>query len=622
MGRGMNIGPKNFIIIAVCAFLLFSVFTIYMGYSANNEMEKTVTEQFNRQQLILARKIANNISNHFNFLGTSLRGLNQFWEGDVKKRDEVETYVMSVFAFLSGWDVRAIAHLDSEGNAPIILNAQGFTNDKELGINYNTYWQWGVKPENRGKIIIGRTFQPDTGLFKGRWLAIMATPTWRPAAPGNGSLKYQFEGLSLIVVDPVHIAQRYARDVRSGETGYAWVVDHKGIFLSHYEATFIGEDSFTVRHKRNPHISYARVNEIVRKHLLKGEEGTDWYISGWHRGIISEMKKLFAYSPIVLSREEDSGNLWSVGVTAPMTEVYGIVESLVIRQWLIAGVFQLVVFLGLAVSIYFSLRWSRILQTEVDEKTVDLRRSEAAVRRERDTVKESMQKLVETQEKLIRSERFAAIGEAAAYLTHEIKNPLVVIGGFASQIERSLSPDDENIIKLQTISEEVRRLESMLTDVRDFTRPSKPKKELKDINLSIEETLSLLEDNLKSMGIDYDNFLDYKLPPILFDPEQIKQVLINLIKNAAEAMPEGKITIASRQEGDYIKVSISDTGVGMSAEMVEKIFEPFFTTKKKGTGLGLAVCHKIIEDHVGELSVESAEGGGTKFTISLPIEKD
>jgi two-component system sensor histidine kinase HydH len=584
-------------------------------------MEKTVTEQFNRQQLILARKIANNISNHFNFLGTSLRRFNQFWERGVKSTDKITTYFTSVFELLTDWHVLVIGHLDREGKIPVVVSEKGLSTDKGLSINYDSYWQWGIKPENRGKIIIGRTFRPDTGLFKGRRLVTMAAPIWQPTAPQKGEEKYYFEGLNFLVVDPVGIAQRYARDVRSGETGYAWVVDHKGIFLSHYEATFIGEDSFTVRHKTNPNISYARVSQIVRKHMLKGEEGTDWYISGWHRGIIGEMKKLFAYSPIVLSRERDSGNLWSVGVTAPETEVYGIVQSLVIKQWLIAGVFQLVVFLGLAASIYLSLRWSRILQTEVDEKTADLRRSEAAVRRERDTVKESMQKLVETQEKLIRAERFAAIGEAASYISHEIKNPLVAIGGFARQVERSFSPDDENIKKLRTIIEETGRLESMLTDVRDFTRPSSLKKELKDINLSIKETLSLMEDTLTAMGINYDKLLDDKLPPIWFDPEQIKQVMINLIKNASEAMSEGKITIMSRQEGDYIKVSISDTGAGMSAEMVEKIFEPFFTTKRKGTGLGLAVCRKIIEDHAGELAVESTEGKGTKFTISLPIEK-
>jgi C4-dicarboxylate-specific signal transduction histidine kinase len=155
-----------------------------------------------------------------------------------------------------------------------------------------------------------------------------------------------------------------------------------------------------------------------------------------------------------------------VAVVAPETEVYGIIQSLVVRQWLIAGAFQLVVFACLAAAIYFSLRWSRILQAEVDERTADLRRSEAEVREERDKVKESMQKLMEMQEKLIRSERFAAIGEAAAYLSHEIKNPLMLIGGFAGQVEKSLSDDNVNREKLKIIQDETRRLELMLVTLR------------------------------------------------------------------------------------------------------------------------------------------------------------
>lgn len=621
VGRGMDMGPKKFIIIAACAFLLLSVFIIYTGYSANNEMERRVTDQFNRQQLILARKIANNIRNHFNFLETSLRGFNQLWEGEIKKTDEIRTHTTSLFALLSGWDVLAIAHLDREGRAPVIANDHGIGNDKGLGVDYDTYWQWGINPENRGTIRIGHTFRPETGLFKGRRLVVMATPTWKRAARQNRGLEYQFEGLSIMVVDAVSVARRYARDVRSGETGYAWVIDHNGTFLSHYEESFVGEDSFTVRYKRNPHISYARINEIVRKRLLKGDEGTDWYVSGWHRGIIAKMKKLFAYSPICFSEEGGAANLWSVGVTAPVTEVYGIIQPLVIKQWLVASVFQLVIFSCLAVAVYFSLRWSRVLQEEVDDKTADLRRSEAEVRRERDKVKESMQRLIETQEKLIRSERFAAIGEAAAYLSHEIKNPLVVIGGFAGQIERALPDNDANVQKLRMIREETRRLELLLTDVRDFTRPSMPRKELRDINVSIEETLALMENDLKAMGINFNKSLDDSLPPLWFDSQQIKQVLINLIKNAAESMANGTISIGSRRENDYIKVSITDTGAGMSSATIKKIFDPFFTTKKKGTGLGLAVCRKIIEDHVGEICFESTEGKGTTFAVSLPIKK-
>jgi len=250
----------------------------------------------------------------------------------------------------------------------------------------------------------------------------------------------------------------------------------------------------------------------------------------------------------------------------------------------------------------------------------ELKRSEAEVRRERDKVKEAMQKLIEMQDKLIRSARFAAIGEAAAYLSHEIKNPLALIGGFAGQIERSIGEDyAADRQKLIIIQDEIRRLELMLTDVRDFTRPSKPQKELQDINSVIESTLTLLENDLRERGVDYEKHLDADLPSALVDPLQIEQVLINLIKNAVESMPNGgKVLVSSWLEDQRIKVSIEDTGVGMSPELADKIFNPFFTTKKRGTGLGLAVCRKIMEDHGGRISVQSEEGKWTMITIDCP----
>jgi PAS domain S-box-containing protein len=252
-----------------------------------------------------------------------------------------------------------------------------------------------------------------------------------------------------------------------------------------------------------------------------------------------------------------------------------------------------------------------------------LKRSEAEVRQERDKVKEGMEKLIETQDKLVRSERFAAIGEAAAYLFHEIKNPLMVIGGFARQVEKSLSGEDDNRLKLKIIQDEARRLELMLTDVRDFTRPSRPQKELQDINSIIENTLALLENDLKEKGISCEKSLDSDLPPIFIDPRQIEQLLINLAKNALEAMPNGgKLFISSWREDKQVKVSAVDSGTGIPSEIAEKIFNPFFTTKKKGTGLGLAVCRKIIEDHEGEICVKSEEGKGTKVTIVLPIDEE
>ncbi len=253
----------------------------------------------------------------------------------------------------------------------------------------------------------------------------------------------------------------------------------------------------------------------------------------------------------------------------------------------------------------------------------DLKRSEAEVRLERDRVKVSIQKLVDMQDKLIRSERFAAIGEAASYLSHEIRNPLMVIGGLAGVIEESLSDDDANRVNLEIIQREIKRLESMLTNVTDFTRPSRLKKGILDINSAIKNAMTLMENDLRNKKINCEQSLDGDLPSISFDPEQIKQVLINLLKNAAEAMPNGgKLAISSWREDGYVKVSFTDSGTGMSAKIAQKVFNPFFTTKKKGTGLGLAVSRRIMEDHGGEISLQSKKGKGTRAVISLPIHAE
>ena len=253
----------------------------------------------------------------------------------------------------------------------------------------------------------------------------------------------------------------------------------------------------------------------------------------------------------------------------------------------------------------------------------DLKRSEAEVRLERDRVKVSIQKLVNMQDKLIRSERFAAIGEAASYLSHEIRNPLMVIGGLAGLIEESLSDDDANRVNLEIIQREIKRLESMLTNVTDFARPSRLKKGILDINSAIKNAMTLMENDLRNKKINCEQSLDGDLPSISFDPEQIKQVLINLLKNAAEAMPNGgKLAISSWREDGYVKVSFTDSGTGMSAEIAQKVFNPFFTTKKKGTGLGLAVSRRIMEDHGGEISLQSKKGKGTRAVISLPIHAE
>jgi two-component system, NtrC family, sensor histidine kinase HydH len=578
----------------------------YVVFATNQRLERTVTELFNNQQLILARQIAQDITNHFLFLETQLKTVSALSEVETLSNKPLER----LHGLVSEWNVLATGFLRSQGKSFAITSGPALGAEDLRFLHSAELVEWSLSPEHAGMVRITRDFVPNEGVFNGRRILLLFTTS----TEGNGA-----EGV-FFIIDPLAVAQRYARDVRSGETGYAWVINEDAVFLSHYEEQFINLNSLNVREQRNPDIPYDRINRIVTDNLLQGMEGTDWYISGWHRGIISRMKKLLAYSPVRYAGTQAPDNLWSVALAAPTTEVYGMLQPLLYRGWLITGVSLLLVFSGLAWIIYFSLRWAQLLKTVVDLKTADLIQSEAEVRVERDRVKESMSHLLQAQEKLLRSERFAAIGEAAAHLAHEIKNPLLLMGGFAAQVRRQLPVDSKHRQKLELVESEAKRLENLLMEVQNFTRPAKPQKEMQDINREIEDIICLVENDLRQKGVMVVKNLDETLPLVEHDPRQIRQVLLNLAKNAGEAITgDGRITFSSWQENGRIKVSVSDTGVGMSAEVLENLFRPFYTTKAKGTGLGLVVCSRIIEDHGGEISASSVEGQGSTFTITLPV---
>lgn len=222
------------------------------------------------------------------------------------------------------------------------------------------------------------------------------------------------------------------------------------------------------------------------------------------------------------------------------------------------------------------------------------------------------------EEKLLQSEKMAAIGEAASYLMHEIKNPLLVIGGFAQQLLKHTEGKTKE--KLEIILEEVKRLERLLSEVRDFTKPLPLEKRLFNLNELILKTLSLFRTEAKRHNIEINANLNQNLPRIKADAELIKEVLINVIKNAIEAMPEGgKIKVVSQKENSYVRIEVEDTGPGIPPEQLKEIFNPFFTTKKKGTGLGLTISYRIIKDHGGDMKIESTTHTGTKCIILLPL---
>ncbi len=228
----------------------------------------------------------------------------------------------------------------------------------------------------------------------------------------------------------------------------------------------------------------------------------------------------------------------------------------------------------------------------------------------------------EMEDRLVQSERLAAVGNTVTHITHEIKNPLLIIGGFARQLVKVPGLDDKSRQKLNIIAEEVGRLEEMVAEMRDFVRRPATQKRPGKLEALLDEVLELFQDTFAEHNIEVRRAADGPLPVVSFDYQQLRQVLLNLFKNALEAMPRGgEVTVAGRVHGPHVELSVSDTGVGMSPEVLGNIFQPYFTTKEKGTGLGLAICQSILQEHGGGLLAESTPGKGSTFTIQLPLEE-
>lgn len=232
-----------------------------------------------------------------------------------------------------------------------------------------------------------------------------------------------------------------------------------------------------------------------------------------------------------------------------------------------------------------------------------------------------IQELKESQDKLIKAEKMAAIGEIAATLAHEMRTPIVSIGGFINSMIKQQPSDHPYDKQLRIISSEIERLEGVLSDTLEMSRFKEPELVQSDINTIIDDCLKLLLPEFEERGITVE--VNYKCPghQVWLDKLQFPQVFLNIFKNAIHAMPEGgKISIETRaSEKGNIEITISDTGQGISQDLIDRIFEPRFTTKKSGSGIGLAFSKKIVSSHRGTIKAATREGGGVTFLIDLPL---
>lgn len=238
-------------------------------------------------------------------------------------------------------------------------------------------------------------------------------------------------------------------------------------------------------------------------------------------------------------------------------------------------------------------------------------------------LEDSNRSLHETQEQLLQGEKLAAIGKMAAGIAHEIKNPLVSVGGFAERLKRKLPENSEEWHNAALIIREVQHLEELLTDILFFAKKNTICYNRCGINQIIDDALAVSAINLENKGIIVVREFAPRLPSLLGDCQQLRHVFMNLINNACEVMEPGgtlhiETAVAHIDRKRAVSVKVIDTGSGIPLELLHTIFNPFVTTKEMGTGLGLSIVDKIVASHCGKIEASNRPEGGAEFTVTLP----
>jgi signal transduction histidine kinase len=309
-------------------------------------------------------------------------------------------------------------------------------------------------------------------------------------------------------------------------------------------------------------------------------------------------------------------------------------------QFFFGSTIVIVLLLSLGISFILIRFVKRPIQTMV-EKMADVEGGDLSVRMEADNNDEigvlmssfnsMVEKLGKTKGELEqyhyrqmeRADRLASVGEMAAGIAHEVKNPLAGISGAITVLAEDFADDDPRKQIVDEVLQQIKRLDKTVNDLLYFGRPGKPELDYVDINNLVKTTLFFISQHPEAKNIHRIKELTRDLAPVWIDEKQIQQVLFNIILNAIQAMKEGGTLVietdpAEKNDKKYVRVRIIDTGPGIPDEELGKIFVPFHTTKTQGTGLGLPICRQLLEQHGGEINIESKFAEGTTVTILLP----
>jgi PAS domain S-box-containing protein len=404
------------------------------------EIKRVLNEDFNYQQLALANHAAGILTQDLTLLKRELMNLSlspSIQYPDVSAwADRMKISLSSVRED----GVFQIVLISTDGTRSYsINNMSSFFLEKESYDNED-YFKWCRRPENKGKIYISDIRKGVVENSEPGFVMHMAIPVYQmPSDETHPKPPQKLSGVLVFVLDAGWMTEKFIGPIRSGKTGYAWVIDGSGSFIYHVEKDFVGQNAFEVRKSKDPHISFDKINIIQKTKMLEGQEGTSEYISGWHRGKVGTIRKLIAYSPVHIGAANTS-RIWSVAVVAPISEVEDAVHAVYVRQALIQGVFTVAVIAILVFLILNERAWLKTLEREVKEKTQDLERYATRLRRS----EERYRSLVESADDMIytidRDCNILSINEYWTRLTgHE---PEEVIGKNIMDIMEYRAPDN------------------------------------------------------------------------------------------------------------------------------------------------------------------------------------
>jgi PAS domain S-box-containing protein len=363
---------KRGIRIVILVVLGLLAAAIFLGALSAGEMQRIISEDFNAQQLALAQHTATILAQSFKILKRELLTLSLSPSIEYVESVSWPNRMKISMSTIRDYGVFRIILIDKSGTQKYSMDYNHAIYTQTFSSIDEDYFKWCKKPENRNKIFItsvkkGIIENSEPGL-----LMIMATPVYQISPDEAHPVPTQkFSGVLIFVLNAGTLARQLVSPIRSGKTGYGWVIDDSGNFLYHLEDKFIGENAFEARKFKDSHISFSKINLIQKDKMLRGEEGTSWYVSGWHRGVTGTIKKLIAFAPVHIGAA-NAQRTWSVAVAAPISEVEDAVHHVYVRQAMIQGVFTLVSLLILIFLILNERAWLNTLEQEVLRKTLDL----------------------------------------------------------------------------------------------------------------------------------------------------------------------------------------------------------------------------------------------------------